>query len=176
MLTNCKACVILRLPVYVIRFSTKKRFREIVLKKKPIRITDAEWELMCVLWDAGVPCPPDEIYKKLQGKMNCTTRTMRTHLDRLVRKGGLVPVKSDKFPRACSYYVPGIDREAATEFRKKSVLKEFFGTAISSMLTAFIQNGEMSKNELRELKNIIDSEISKTDLTQKESVKKDKKE
>lgn len=132
-------------------------------KTNQIWITGAEWELMCVLWDAGVPCPPDDIYKALKTKMNCSTRTMRTHLDRLVRKGAVIPVKSESFARTCSYYVPAVDRATATENRKKNILKEFFGTTISSMLTAFIQNGEVSKTELTELKGIIESEINRSE-------------
>lgn len=144
-------------------------------KANQIWITDAEWELMCVLWDAGVPCPPEDIYKALMPKMNCSTRTMRTHLDRLVRKGIVVPVKSESFARACSYYIPNVDRVTATENRKKSILKEFFGTTISSMLTAFIQNGEVSKTELNELKGIIEGEINRTEDEKKTSSKAKKK-
>ena len=52
-------------------------------------ITDAEWEVMNVLWDAAGPLAADEVVGRLAGRKSWSPRTVKTLLNRLIKKGPL---------------------------------------------------------------------------------------
>ena len=56
--------------------------------KKPVKISQAEWEVMNVVWQKW-PSAASEIVHQLSAKNDWHSRTIRTLLDRLVKKGAL---------------------------------------------------------------------------------------
>ena len=56
---------------------------------KAINISDAEWEVMRVLWAAGEPVTASHVVDALAGRKEWNPRTVKTLLNRLTKKGAL---------------------------------------------------------------------------------------
>ena len=55
---------------------------------KPPKISDAEWEVMKVVWDKS-PITANDINDRLAKRHNWDSRTVKTMINRLVNKGAL---------------------------------------------------------------------------------------
>jgi BlaI family penicillinase repressor len=133
-------------------------------KKKPsnntgAKITHAEWEVMQILWNAGTPLSAAEVIARLETKANWNPKTVRTFLNRLVQKRAVRAVKQSRAGYELLHYVPLIDRVTALQAKQATFADRFFGGTIHSMLAGCIQSGEISIDELRELREMIDSKI-----------------
>ena len=133
-------------------------------KKKPsketgAKITQAEWEVMQILWTADAPLSAAEVIARLETKANWNPKTVRTFLSRLIQKQAVHTVKRDRAGYELLHYVPLIDRAAALQAKQETFADRFFGGTVQSMLAGCIQSGEISIDELRELREMIDSKI-----------------
>ena len=52
-------------------------------------ISEAEWEVIKVIWDAGAPLTAGQIVASLEGQKHWRPRTVKTLLARLVKKGAV---------------------------------------------------------------------------------------
>jgi BlaI family penicillinase repressor len=137
-------------------------------KKKPsketgAKITQAEWEVMQILWNADAPLSAAEVIDRLETKANWNPKTVRTFLSRLVQKQAVHTVKQDRAGYELLHYVPLIDRASALQAKQATFADRFFGGTVHSMLAGCIQSGEISIDELRELREMIDSKIEERD-------------
>jgi len=133
-------------------------------KKKPsketgAKITQAEWEVMQILWNADAPLSAAEVIARLETKANWNPKTVRTFLSRLIQKQAVHTVKRDRAGYELLHYVPLIDRASALQAKQATFADRFFGGTVHSMLAGCIQSGEISIDELRELREMIDSKI-----------------
>jgi len=133
-------------------------------KKKPsketgAKITQAEWEVMQILWTADAPLSAAEVIARLETKANWNPKTVRTFLSRLIQKQAVHTVKRDRAGYELLHYVPLIDRTSALQAKQETFADRFFGGTVHSMLAGCIQSGEISIDELRELREMIDSKI-----------------
>ena len=114
-------------------------------------ITDAELEVMKVLWRA-----PDqtaaEVHAELEADQNWSRQTVKTLLSRLVEKGAL---KTESAGRAF-LYTPAIARDAyETRAARRFVDKVFSGRA--APLVAHLADGKgLSEDDLAELEALIE--------------------
>ena len=134
-------------------------------KKKPsvpavvAKITQAEWEVMRVLWDANTPLPAAEVATRLEGKANWSPKTVRSFLNRLVQKQSVKIVKKGLAGYELIHYVPLIDETVAIQAKQETYIKKFFGGTVQSMLAGCIQSGEISTEELLQLREMIDKQV-----------------
>ena len=133
-------------------------------KKKPsketgAKITQAEWEVMQILWNADAPLSAAEVIARLETKANWNPKTVRSFLSRLIQKQAVHTVKRDRAGYELLHYVPLIDRTSALQAKQATFADRFFGGTVHSMLAGCIQSGEISIDELRELREMIDSKI-----------------
>jgi BlaI family penicillinase repressor len=117
---------------------------------KPLNISDAEWEVMSVLWDQA-PRPSAEIVEELSTRKGWRTRTIRTLLDRLVQKGA-VRVQTGQRP---SLYHPTVSRDECIRQESQSFMDRVFGGEPVSMLLHLVQQVELSPAEIKKLKKIL---------------------
>ena len=91
-------------------------------------ISDAEWEVMTVIW-ASNPIAAGEVVEKLAGRKNWSPRTIKTLLNRLVSKRALAfEVEGKRY-----LYRPTIDREECVGKASRSFLgRVFAGDALKS--------------------------------------------
>ncbi len=121
---------------------------------KPPTISDAEWEVMMVLW-AKSPLTAMEIVSQLAGRKQWSPRTVKSLLNRLVKKRAL-----DYSTRGNRYlYRPRVTRDACVRMESGSFLTRVFGDAVGPMLVQFVEQAELSRDEIEQLEKILREKI-----------------
>ncbi|NIK70475.1 BlaI/MecI/CopY family transcriptional regulator [Paenibacillus sp. BK720] len=120
--------------------------------KEMSRISDAEWEVMKVLWTKS-PMSASEVIEDLAGVTDWSPKTIRTLLTRLVQKE-VVTYDSKSKPYV---YSPLVTEEETTRAETESFLKRLYGSvALKPMLVNFLKHEKLSKEDIEELKSILD--------------------
>ena len=120
------------------------------MKKAIAKISGAEWEVMSVLWRQS-PLAAAEVVEQLQAKRGWHLRTVRTLLDRLVKKRALSAALEGKR----YLYRPRVDMEDCVRLESQGFLQRVFGGEPVSMLVHLVKNTELSSEEIAELKRIL---------------------
>jgi BlaI family penicillinase repressor len=125
---------------------------------KPLKlpkISDAEWQVMNVIWNKGKTTSYD-IVKQLESETDWGEMTIRTLIGRLVKKK-VAGYEVDKDDKRIYYYYPIVDREQCVKEETNNFLKKFYNGALSSMLSSFVKKDQLSYEEVDELINILES-------------------
>ena len=120
------------------------------MKRMP-KISEAEWEVMKVLWERS-PLTANDIVETLSGRTRWQRETIRTLINRLVQKNA---VAFEKKGRQYSYY-PVVAEAACVKAETRSLLKRFRGHAIEPMLAALVEEERLSAEQIARLKEILD--------------------
>lgn len=115
------------------------------------KISDSEWQVMRVLWGKS-PATAKQVVKALSDKTLWSPKTVRTLLNRLVRKEAL---GFEKNGREYHYY-PRVKEEQCVRAETRSFLRRVSGGAAKPMLAAFLEEEKLSRREIEELKQILD--------------------
>ena len=119
-------------------------------------ISDAEWEVMTVLW-ADSPLTASDVVDRVAMRNQWNPRTVKTLLNRLVSKGALgFEAEGKRY-----HYFPKVTRDACVRGRSRSFLASVFGGAVGPMLAHFINEESLSPEELRELRRILEKREKK---------------
>jgi BlaI family penicillinase repressor len=119
------------------------------MKKTP-KISDAEWEVMKVIWDHPFASAA-EIADKLSAKKKWNPRTVRTLLSRLVKKRALVyEAEGNRY-----LYKPKIKKEDVIVQESQSFVNRVFDGVAIPMLVHFVKNAQMTPEEIQALKQIL---------------------
>ena len=122
------------------------------MKNTPI-ISDAEWDVMKVVWDHG-PLTSGDVVKHLADEKHWKPRTVKTLLSRLVQKGAVAAAERE----GRVLYSAKVARDALARREAKSFLARVFDGAVAPALVHFIEAAELSPREIAELKKILDRE------------------
>jgi BlaI family penicillinase repressor len=123
------------------------------MKKIP-RISEAEWKVMKVIWAKG-PCTAGEVVDTLTGaERSRHPKTVKTYLTRLVAKKAL------GFRRDGRGYVYRalVGEDECVRAVSESFLGRVFGGSVKPMLAHFVERKRLSREEIRELKRLLDSQ------------------
>lgn len=120
------------------------------MKKIP-RISDAEWQVMRVLWDRA-PRTANEVVEALAGDVDWSPPTIKTMLNRLVKKGALTFEQEGR----AYFYRPAVAEEACIRAETKSFIKRVYRGALTPMLAHFLEHETLSPQEIAELRRILD--------------------
>lgn len=119
------------------------------MRKVP-RISDAEWDVMSVIWEKQ-PITSNEIVEVLSRSRDWNHRTIKTMLNRLVRKSALLFDRNGK-----SYlYRPAVPKEVCIKEESRSFLSRIFAGAAASLLVHFVEHTRLSQKEIKELKALL---------------------
>jgi BlaI family penicillinase repressor len=114
------------------------------------RISEAEWEVMKVIWKKS-PCLAQEIIQATAADKKWGPATIKTLLNRLISKGALRFEKNGK-----SYlYSPAFTEEEFRTAEANSFLHRVFDGALSPMLSHFVQSRQLTAKELDSLEKIL---------------------
>src|SRR5512140_3545710 len=117
------------------------------MKKIP-RISEAEWEIMKVIW-AKAPRSAAEVIESLsQGDADWHPKTIKTFLTRLVSKQAL---SFRKEGRAYLYH-PLVTEKECVDAASENFLERVFGGSLKPMLAHFVERKKLSSKEIEELK------------------------
>ena len=120
------------------------------MKKVP-KISESEWTVMRILWTKS-PLTANEVVERLEGRTKWKPKTVKTLIDRLVKKGA---VKFEKEGRRHKYY-PAIGRAECVATERQSFIRRVYGGITKPMLAAFLEDAELSADDIAELKEILE--------------------
>ena len=126
------------------------------MTEKVPSISEAEWEVMNVLWEKS-PQTANDVITSLQGQKDWKAKTVRTLLDRLVQKG---VAGVNKELRVYTFY-PLYSQDECQRAEAESFIKRIYGGTVKSMLVQFIEEDSLSEEEIEELKSILDEKPKK---------------
>ncbi len=126
------------------------------MTEKVPSISEAEWEVMNVLWEKS-PQTANDVITSLQGQKDWKAKTVRTLLDRLVQKG---VAGVNKEQRVYTFY-PLYSQDECQRAEAESFIKRIYGGTVKSMLVQFIEEDSLSEEEIEELKSILDEKPKK---------------
>ncbi|GIP24585.1 BlaI/MecI/CopY family transcriptional regulator [Paenibacillus sp. J22TS3] len=116
------------------------------------RLPDAELEIMLVIWRSKDQVSSSYILEQLKDKRGWALATLMTVLSRLVDKGFLRCEKEGRSNR----YSFLISETEYKESESKSTLAKLFDNSIQNMVMSLYNGKAIDKNDLAELKEMID--------------------
>jgi BlaI family penicillinase repressor len=118
--------------------------------KKSIRITEAEWEVMAVVWDRA-PVAASTVVEVLEDRKRWTLATVRTLLRRLVNKGALQQQTEGKR----YIYTPLISMVECARRESESFLDRVLGRAPSEAILHLVKRADLTPADIEELRRIL---------------------
>jgi BlaI family transcriptional regulator, penicillinase repressor len=113
-------------------------------------ISEAEWLIMKVIWDRN-PITANEIVDELSPKTDWSPKTVKTMLNRLLKKAAL-----DFLTKGRVYhYIPLVTEEQCLETATDSFLSRFFDGSLNPMVSYHFKREKLTPEEIRELKEIV---------------------
>ncbi len=114
------------------------------------RISDAEWEVMEVVWELG-SVTPAEVIDRVAGPRGWNHRTVRTLLSRLVGKRAL----RREGAGAQSVYRAAVSRRRCVRDEGRSFMNRVFGGDAASLLIHFAEEAKIDPEHLERLKKML---------------------
>lgn len=111
------------------------------------KISDAELEVLKVVWTKKAPSTYAEIRTALGGENGWDSSTIRTLIRRLVEKGVLLQDKKDVY-----YYTPKIAEAEFIKARTKEFLRKVYGGDAKHLISIMLGPDVLSPDELEEVK------------------------
>lgn len=118
------------------------------------RLPEAEQEIMLIIWGLDEPVTRTDIEAKLTSK-EVLPNTILKLLSRLDERGFIRTEKAGKM----NYYYPLIKKEDYLNQEGNSFLKNMFGNSLTNFAAAMVDGGNISREELEELRRYIDSKL-----------------
>ncbi|HEX6962261.1 MAG TPA: BlaI/MecI/CopY family transcriptional regulator [Lacipirellula sp.] len=114
-------------------------------------LSPAEWQVMKVLWDGG-PAAARDVIARLPKEAAWSPKTVKTLLSRLVAKGAV-----DYEQIGNSYlYRAAAPRDQMTRREIRGVVSRVVSEAVSPVLAHFIEETDLSEEEIKRLKQLLD--------------------
>lgn len=124
--------------------------------EQQLSISESEWRVMKIVWSNSPQTLP-EILDRLK-ETGWSKTTIQTYLARLVKKGALTTKRHGK-----GYlYYPAVSENDCQLAESRSFLSRVYDGSLSKMVMGFVKSGNLSLEELNELKSLIDQQ-EKTD-------------
>jgi BlaI family penicillinase repressor len=130
---------------------SKSKKKKLGRRKKTVAdLTEAEWEIMEVVWEKE-PCAAGTVQETLADSKDWAYATVKLTMDRMVRKGFLDihKIRNLQLFRSC------ISRVEARRGELRKMLKRAFGGALTPMLKFLIEHEGLSKEEAAELRKLV---------------------
>jgi BlaI family transcriptional regulator, penicillinase repressor len=118
------------------------------------QISDAEWDVMKVLWERGQAVAAQDVTEALALERNWRPQTVKTLLNRLVKKGAVAYAEEGRR----FLYRPKVSKDAVVRAETRSFLSRVFDGAVTPALVHFLKLGNLSKADIEELKRTLDRE------------------
>ncbi len=119
-------------------------------KKSVAELTEAEWEIMRVVWDKE-PCAAGTVQETLAATRDWCYATVKLTMDRMVAKGFLEinKIRNLQLFRSC------ISEVEARRGELRKMLNRAFGGTLTPMLKFLIQHEGLSQEEAAELREFV---------------------
>ena len=112
------------------------------------KITEAELEVMEVLWNAGEPVTLGQIREALAERNGETVKTL---LRRLCAKGAAAREKG-----RVGCYRPLVSREELGCYRTRKLIDKLYAGSARQMVAALVEHDQLSGDDIAELRALLD--------------------
>lgn len=116
-------------------------------------ITDAEYEIMCVLWNSDELLTVADIIKKLDNN-DWSASTVATFMARLLKKEVISCERKGKV----NYYYPVLKQSEYAIDETENLLAKMFKGSIKNLVATLYENKKLSKEEVADLKKMFELE------------------
>jgi len=120
------------------------------MPKKAQELFDSEWAILRVVWKLE-PCAAPTVQEELQDKRGWAYTTVKTMMDRMVKKGLL---KTQRMRNLYLYSSAITQAQARRGEIMRTVTRAFDGT-LTPMMQFLIENDELSEQEYEQLEELI---------------------
>ena len=120
-------------------------------KRSNPSISEAESQVMALLWRSA-PQGSEELVAALQPDTAWHENTVRTLLNRLVRKGA---VRAEREGRRY-LYSPVLTREQWQAHESRNLLDRVFGGKVAPLLAHFSRSEKLNAKDVAELRKLVD--------------------
>ena len=116
--------------------------------EKKYTVSDAELEILEVLWEAGEALNTAQVREKLNERKDWERTTVLTLIRRLLDKGVIVQEKREVY-----YYLPVLPREEYIRQETRSFVDKFFSGSSKNLAAALVSDEQLTKEEIGELRD-----------------------
>jgi BlaI family penicillinase repressor len=118
-----------------------------------VTISDAEWQVMNVIWE-GQPMTSQDVVVRLSGQADWAPATVKTMLHRLVKKNVLTyELDGNRY-----VYRSRVRQANCVKQAGRSFLDRVFGGESASLLAHFLRSSKLSAEEISQLRQMLDEQ------------------
>ncbi len=122
------------------------------MAKQSVAISDAESLVMDVLWRSPAAMPAEEVIGALVSEQRWQEATIKTLLNRLLKKGALSATKDGRR----YLYSAVLKREQWVSSESTSMLERLFGGRVAPLVAHFGKHRKLSPADIAELKKLVE--------------------
>jgi BlaI family transcriptional regulator, penicillinase repressor len=120
------------------------------MKKNNLELFESEWTILQKVWELE-PCAAPTVQEALQTEKAWAYTTVKTMMDRMVKKGLL---KTERI-RNLYLYSSVVTQSQARKSEIARMLKRAFDGTFTPMMQFLIENEQLSEEEHRQLEHLI---------------------
>ncbi len=118
-----------------------------------MRISEAESQVMTVLWSSASALAAEDIVAALADRQDWQPATVKTLINRLLNKGAIEAEREGRRYR----YRPLLAREDWLQQESESLLQRLFGGRVAPLVAHFSQRRRLSRRDIAELRRLIET-------------------
>ena len=116
------------------------------------RISEAEWDVMEVLWSAGQPLTATDIDETLRkGDRDWSLATVKSLLSRLLAKQAVAPAKDGRR----FLYSPAIEREPYVADESRRFVGRLFGGKLSPLFAQLAEGEKLDDDDIAAIEALL---------------------
>lgn len=119
------------------------------MEKLISKITDAEVEVMRVLWEADRELSVSEIRKALEQTSGWESSTIKTLIRRLCKKGVVLAVKREVF-----YYRPIVRKAEYNEYSTQNLIDKLYSGSAKNLVASLLDSKKLDDKDVEELRSL----------------------
>ncbi|MGI5899888.1 MAG: BlaI/MecI/CopY family transcriptional regulator [Christensenellales bacterium] len=120
-----------------------------------MKISKSEQAVLDILWQES-PLTAAQIVERCARSHPWSDKTVKTFLRRLQDKGAVIVQRRDVY-----HYYPALTKEQAALGKARQVLDDMFDGSYWQMTAQFVNNGELSNEDIRDLRDYLSGLLSK---------------
>ncbi|MEO6580688.1 MAG: BlaI/MecI/CopY family transcriptional regulator [Sphingomicrobium sp.] len=116
------------------------------------RLSDAEWDVMEVLWSAGQPLTATDIDEVLRkGDRDWSLATVKSLLSRLLAKRAVSPAKEGRR----FLYSPAIARDSYVSHESRRFVDRLFGGRLSPLIAQLADDDTLDEDDVAAIEQLL---------------------
>ncbi|MES2902636.1 MAG: BlaI/MecI/CopY family transcriptional regulator [Pseudomonadota bacterium] len=117
-----------------------------------VRLSEAEWEVMEVLWASPQPLTATDIDETLsKGDRNWSLATVKSLLSRLLAKQAVAPAKDGRR----FLYSPAIERSACVARESRRLMDRLFGGRLSPLIAQLADDEPLAADDVAAIEKLL---------------------